>query len=530
MAKAESAIRGRGAQSVVGSPVLIGAVTTLIVIVAVFLAYNANKGLPFVPTYDLRAEISGGQNLVEGNEVRVGGFRVGVVEKIGTGTKMVDAKPRAIAVLKMKLDKKAEPLPKDTTVLVRPRSALGLKYVELSVGTSKESYLPGDTIPLAQARTPVEFDDLLNTFDHETRQHAQDATAGFGSALAGRGQDVNAAIESLAPFFRYLTPVMQNLADPETDLDDFFRQIGRAAAQVAPVADVQARLFSEMADTFAAIGQNPDALRATIDQSPPTLDVAITSLREQRPFLADFADLSRRLRPAARVLPAALPRLNAALRVGTPVTRRSVILSDHTTGVLEALDELAAEPDTLLGLKDLTALVRSAGPLFTYLNPFQSVCNYAGYWMNELGSHQSEGTPSGTAERILVKVDNSESDNRITDFGDRPDDLPANVDPTGAKNAAGSNLYTMHGQAYAPAIDAQGNADCQAGQYGYLDRYPGSVGRYPPVNGSPDNTPLRNFDEWEREHGGGSHVVVENDVPFLHGPTFTGLKSLQDVP
>ena len=31
------------------SPTLVGAITTLIVILAVFLAYNANNGLPFVP-------------------------------------------------------------------------------------------------------------------------------------------------------------------------------------------------------------------------------------------------------------------------------------------------------------------------------------------------------------------------------------------------------------------------------------------------------------------------------------------------
>ena len=52
----------------VASPVLVGAVTTLIVIVSVFLAYNANKGLPFVPTYDLSATLPSGSNLVEGNE------------------------------------------------------------------------------------------------------------------------------------------------------------------------------------------------------------------------------------------------------------------------------------------------------------------------------------------------------------------------------------------------------------------------------------------------------------------------------
>ena len=61
---------------------LVGAVTVLIVLVAVFLAYNANNGLPFVPTYDVWAQLPGGANLVKSNEVRVGGFRVGVVDKI----------------------------------------------------------------------------------------------------------------------------------------------------------------------------------------------------------------------------------------------------------------------------------------------------------------------------------------------------------------------------------------------------------------------------------------------------------------
>ena len=61
---------------------LVGAVTVLVAIIAVFIAYNANSGLPFVPTYDLKAELPSGAKLVAGNEVRSGGFRVGVVEEI----------------------------------------------------------------------------------------------------------------------------------------------------------------------------------------------------------------------------------------------------------------------------------------------------------------------------------------------------------------------------------------------------------------------------------------------------------------
>src|SRR3954469_16756528 len=114
----------KGGAAVVASPVLVGAIATLIVTVSVFLAYSANKGLPFVPTYDLSAALPSASNLVEGNEVRVGGFRVGVVDRIGTTTKIVAGRRKAVAVIHMKLDKTADPLPVDTHVVIRQRSAL----------------------------------------------------------------------------------------------------------------------------------------------------------------------------------------------------------------------------------------------------------------------------------------------------------------------------------------------------------------------------------------------------------------------
>ena len=50
-------MRRRHEQSFLRSPVLIGALTTLVVIVAVVLAYKANSGLPFVPVYRVSVEI-----------------------------------------------------------------------------------------------------------------------------------------------------------------------------------------------------------------------------------------------------------------------------------------------------------------------------------------------------------------------------------------------------------------------------------------------------------------------------------------
>src|SRR3954462_6360452 len=123
---------GRGTRAnVIASPVLVGAVTVLIVIVGVYLAYNANQGLPFVPTYELKAELPNGQKLIEGNEIRLGGFLVGVVNRMEPAPPPVDAKPRPVALVEMKLKKQVEPLPVDTKVAVRPRSALGLKYLDI---------------------------------------------------------------------------------------------------------------------------------------------------------------------------------------------------------------------------------------------------------------------------------------------------------------------------------------------------------------------------------------------------------------
>src|ERR671924_604665 len=99
---------------------MVGAITTLIIIVAVFLAYNANSGLPFVPTYRVSAEMPNAARLVRNNEVRIGGHRVGVVESIET-IENQEAGATA-AKLNLKLDKSVEPLPTDTQVRVRYRS------------------------------------------------------------------------------------------------------------------------------------------------------------------------------------------------------------------------------------------------------------------------------------------------------------------------------------------------------------------------------------------------------------------------
>src|SRR4051794_34696794 len=157
--------------SVFGSPVLVGAITVLVVVVGVFLAYNANKGLPFVPTYDVNVHVPSGADLVVGNDVRVGGERVGVVNSIKP---IRDRNGKTSAILGLKLDKTVEPLTASSTVIVHPRSALGLKYVQITPGHTGKDLRVGDTLPLRQATPrPVEIDQVFNTFSARTRRGIQ---------------------------------------------------------------------------------------------------------------------------------------------------------------------------------------------------------------------------------------------------------------------------------------------------------------------------------------------------------------------
>ena len=79
-----------------------------------FLAYNANSGLPFVPTRELKVDIADGSNLVIGNDVREGGFRIGLV----SGMEPIElANGQVGAELTLKLDQSNGKVPVDSTVV-----------------------------------------------------------------------------------------------------------------------------------------------------------------------------------------------------------------------------------------------------------------------------------------------------------------------------------------------------------------------------------------------------------------------------
>jgi ABC-type transporter Mla subunit MlaD len=493
-------MNGRGrVGSLAASPTMVGAITTLIIIVAVFLAYNANNGLPFVPTYRISAEICDAARLGPNNEVRIGGNRVGVVESIDTvpappnsGCVAADGSSAStVAKLNLKLDKSAEPIPADSTVRVRYRSSFGLKYLEISRGASQTGLPAAAKLPVSQSQQQVEFDDIYNTFDTATRENSRRVLQGFGDAFAARGASLNEAISSLNPLFGNLRPVARALADPTTQLVRFFPELADAARIVAPVAVDNAEQFTNGAIAFGAISSDPEALRDTISGGPPTLEAGLRSLPVQRPFLADFAEFSRLLRPGVRDLRAALPVLNQAVSVGKKVLPRMVPMNRDLQGVMEELNDLVADPSTLTSLNRLGDTFNLAQDAGAKIGPYQTVCNYWNFWVTYLTSHFALPTPFGYAERVIPPsivgtitalegepprnpMDNysgGQADGRYSDNFTAGANAgifhPLNGAPGGSPPSFQNDAVPiLHGNPYGPAV-SDGQPNCQAGQTGY---------------------------------------------------------------
>jgi virulence factor Mce-like protein len=449
----------RSGAALAASPVLVGAVTLLVTIVAVFLSYNANSGLPFVPTYDLKANLPNASQLVKGFEVRIGGARVGFISKIEP-KKREDGS--TYAQVTMKLDKEIEPIPADSTLLVRPRSAIGLKYIELTPGEGRAGLQPGSTIPVRQARPEVvELDDLFNMFDAKARVGSRNSLDGYGGGLAGRGRDINLALQEFVPLLANLEPVARNLSSPKTRLDRFFRSLGRAAEEVAPVAEEQASLFVNLDTSFTALASIARPfLQETITEGPISEEVAIRDFPLQRPFIENNTAFFRELRPGVAVLPSAAPVLADAFEIGTNVLPKTIPINEDLGDVFDTLADFSEDPTVRAGIDQLTRLASSLKPTLNFIAPVQTTCNYATLLFRNAASLFSDGDSNGNWQRFIIISAPTERGTLVTGPNNEsgPSDAPANG-PTTENH--------LHVNPYPNTASPGQTRECEAGNERY---------------------------------------------------------------
>ena len=118
--------------------------------------------------------------LVPDNQVLIGGSPVGSVESI-------DLTDNNLAEVKVEVEQE---LHEGTTAVIRATSLSGVAnhYVSISPGPNSNPALEeGATLGLASTTTPVDIDQLFNTFPPKVREGLENFIKGNASIYAGRG-------------------------------------------------------------------------------------------------------------------------------------------------------------------------------------------------------------------------------------------------------------------------------------------------------------------------------------------------------
>lgn len=370
-------------QGIADNPVLVGTGAILVILVMVLLSYNANSGLPFVPTYNISADLPNGAALVKANDVRIGGARVGTVTSI---TPETNDKGFYYARVALKLDKNIGPIPENSTIEVRPKSTIGLKYVQLTLGDSKETIPNGGHMPISQATTAVEFEDLLDTFDKRVREGNKRSLNEFGNAFAGRGADLNTAFGVIGPLFANLEPVAKIMADPDTKLAEFIQVLARNATDYANAGSAGYEVWVNVDRTFAAFAAASRGIQESLEEAPPTLAVVTDTLPASRTYFRQLTDTVERFQPGAPYLPQVADDFASIVTTGPQAFNHLNRLAPQFDQTLTKLGQFAADAQVRLGLNGLKNFVAGINQPLQYITPAQTKCNYFGLFARNLAS------------------------------------------------------------------------------------------------------------------------------------------------
>ncbi len=249
-------------------------------------------------SYQVKGIFQNAGQLVNGNQVRVGGKPVGTISDI-------ELNDRAQAVVTMNLDDEFSPLHEGTSATIRATSLSGIanRYISLNPGPNSAEDIPdGGVIDADDTTAPVDIDVLFNTLDAETREGLRNVIRGSGTQYAGRGQDANESIKYFAPFLSSTTALTRELALDQEVLERFITDGAATVSAIAERSDDLEQLVSNTSTAMGAIADENVALQRTLELLPDTLRKANTTFVNLRATLDDLALLVEVSKPATKEL------------------------------------------------------------------------------------------------------------------------------------------------------------------------------------------------------------------------------------
>jgi virulence factor Mce-like protein len=317
---------------------------------------------PFANPYRFSAVFANAATTINKNSpVRIAGVNVGKVTKVTKG-------PGNTAMVEMAIEREGLPIHQDATLKLRPRLFLeGNFFVEIKPGTPSAPGLKRDgTIPLAQTATPVQIDQVLDTFASDPRTNLQQLLKGFADAVSLAG-DV-----ALRRTFKALGPASLGIAQSaeatrgirRDDLSKIIVDQGTFLGAIDAQRAQLGNLITGFRQTMGAFADRQTQLAATIrglDSTVQTIRPALTELDGTLPPLRRFAVA---LEPALVAAPGVLDHASdflGATKILLRSDRAGALLRLLTPAVQELRASERLLPPLLSQVQPVAACVRDKG-------------------------------------------------------------------------------------------------------------------------------------------------------------------------
>ena len=312
------------------------------------------------PSYRVDAIFDSTANLIPGQDVKIAGARVGRVADI-------ELTEERKARVEMDVEEGFAPFRSDAECTIRPQSLIGEKFVQCHPGTPEEPPLAeGDdgapTVPLENTHSPVDLDLVFAALRQPYAQRLAIILGELGTGVAGRAEDLNAAI-------RRANPALQEINDVLRILDRDRAALGRLVEQSDRVIEELARRrgsvtsFIERSDRVAReVAGRRDELGQVIERLPPLLDELEPTADRLAALAADATPTLRDLRLAAPAAEALLADFDPVADAARPALTRLAEMSEVGRRAVRAAKPVAAR------LKPVAAILPPIAELAGDLN------------------------------------------------------------------------------------------------------------------------------------------------------------------
>jgi phospholipid/cholesterol/gamma-HCH transport system substrate-binding protein len=300
----------RSAPSRGTTPARLAAIGALVVVVIVLAVVLLSGGGGHKYTFLFQ---NAGQ-LVNDNQVVVGGSPVGTVSSI-------DLSPDNLAEVKVEMEQE---LHEGTTAVIRATSLSGVAnhYLSISPGPNSSPALDeGATLGLASTTTPVDIDQLFNSFPPKVREGLQNFIKGNGQIYAGRGKEANESYKYFGTALNRTANFASELNADEQLLSRFLVSSAKLTTAVAGRGSQLSSAISNATTAFQSINTQNVALDEALQELPPVLRQSNTTFVNLRAALDDVEPLVNTAKPATRNLAPFLAELRPVLSKFVPFTR-----------------------------------------------------------------------------------------------------------------------------------------------------------------------------------------------------------------